>query len=369
MTLITGVGYSEHRNPEQAGRIAAQQALERAGIEKPDSVFLFGSIGYRQEVLLRAVRAATGNAPVSGCSVEGIIVPGAVHETNFAATVCAVESDELSFRNAVATGMSRDADAVGREVGQALGLASAPDPLLLVTLADGLTLNFDGVLRGLMQGCPSPHHVPMVGGTASDHWSFHQTFQYCNDAVVGLGGLWLPKPWSARVLSAENLETMVGGGAGERSDAHHRARLSRSISRILYVEDEDANWEVTQLSLRGRFELTRARNSREACERVGERAFDLILMDIQLAGSDLSGIELTEALTGRRTEGLPSYAAGVRVEMPIVFVTAYSSLYSRGELLAGGAQELISKPVDFTHLLMVISRLMVKGALAERKGI
>ncbi len=156
---------------------------------------------------------------------------------------------------------------------------------------------------------------------------------------VGLGGLWLPKPGSARVLS-------------------------RSISRVLYVEDEDANWEVTQLSLRGKYELVRARTSREAFERLSAQAFDLILMDIQLAGSDLSGIAVAEALTGRRTEGLPSYACGIRASAPIVFVTAYSSLYSREDLLASGAQELITKPVDFAHLLMVISRLMVKGALA-----
>lgn len=193
-------------------------------------------------------------------------------------------------------------------------------------------------------------------------------YHYNKRRVVGLGGLWLPKPWSARLLSAENLESMMGSAGVEHSDATPgRTRLSRSVSRILYVEDEDANWEVTQLSLRGKYDLVRARNSREACEQLTQGAFDLILMDIQLAGSDLSGIELTEVLTGRRTVGVPEYASGLRVEMPIVFVTAYSSLYARGELLASGAQELITKPVDFTHLLMVISRLMVRGALAEKR--
>lgn len=203
-------------------------------------------------------------------------------------------------------------------------------------------------------------HIPVFVSTA-----YHQNKR----RVVGLGGLWLPKPWSARVLSAENLESMMaalptGDRGGEGPEPRPRSRLSRSISRVLYVEDEDANWEVTQLSLRGKCELVRARTSREAFERVSEQVFDLILMDIQLAGSDLSGIAVAEALTGRRREGLPSYASGIRTSTPIVFVTAYSSLHSREDLIASGAQELITKPVDFAHLLMVISRLMARGTLA-----
>lgn len=212
-----------------------------------------------------------------------------------------------------------------------------------------------------LQRDPQTARVPVFVSTA---------YHYNKGRAVGLGGLWLPKPWSARVLSAANLERMVGrvGGGAEEEAArglHQRSPLSRSVSRILYVEDEDANWEVTQLSLRGKYDLVRARDSREACERLSTERFDLILMDIQLAGSDLSGIELTEALTGRRTEGLPDYVRGVRARAPIVFVTAYSSLYSREDLLASGGRELIAKPVDFAHLLMVVSRLIVKGALSE----
>ena len=67
------------------------------------------------------------------------------------------------------------------------------------------------------------------------------------------------------------------------------------------------------------------------------------------------------------TDGLPDYAQGVHTACPIVMVTAYSSLYAREELLAAGARDLVVKPVDFTHLLMVISRLIVKGALSGER--
>jgi hypothetical protein len=65
-----GVGMSRHHNPNVAGREAAEQALEKAGISKPDFVLVFGSIGYDQHSLVRAIRETTGGAPLTGCSTQ-----------------------------------------------------------------------------------------------------------------------------------------------------------------------------------------------------------------------------------------------------------------------------------------------------------
>jgi hypothetical protein len=69
MATRAGVGMSRHHNPTVAGREAAEQALQRADVERPDFVFMFASIGYDQHSLLRAVRESTRDAPLSGCSV------------------------------------------------------------------------------------------------------------------------------------------------------------------------------------------------------------------------------------------------------------------------------------------------------------
>ena len=53
MATKAGVGMSRHHNPNVAGREAAEQALEKAGVSKPDFVFMFGSVGYDQRSLLR----------------------------------------------------------------------------------------------------------------------------------------------------------------------------------------------------------------------------------------------------------------------------------------------------------------------------
>ena len=73
MTTKAGVGMSRHHNPNLAGREAAEQALKKAGVVKPDFVFMFASLGYDQHSVLRAVREATGGAPLTGCSAEGTI--------------------------------------------------------------------------------------------------------------------------------------------------------------------------------------------------------------------------------------------------------------------------------------------------------
>src|SRR5215213_3009484 len=102
MATKAGVGMSYHHNPNVAGREAAQQALKKAGLSKPDFVFVFGSIGYDQQSLLRAVRETTRGAPLTGCSAEGTINGDDADESNFSVVVTAISSDELRWRNGLA---------------------------------------------------------------------------------------------------------------------------------------------------------------------------------------------------------------------------------------------------------------------------
>jgi CheY-like chemotaxis protein len=89
-------------------------------------------------------------------------------------------------------------------------------------------------------------------------------------------------------------------------------------------------------------------------------------MDVQLAGSEYNGIEICEILSGLKPEEeLCDFAKGIRTDIPIVIVTAYASLYTKEQMLKSGAKDFITKPVDFTHLLIVLSRLMIKGAVSE----
>ena len=207
--------------------------------------------------------------------------------------------------------------------------------------------------------------IPVIVSTA---------YHYNRKKAEHAGGIWLPKPWSANKLSAKNLEALLiehcpdnhSSTFDASSGGLRKPRLTDLVSRILYVEDEDANFEVTALSLRGKYQLSRARDAREAFEAIANNDFDLILMDIQLARSEYNGVEICEILNGKwNDDDLLDFAKGVRTDIPIVVVTAYASLYNKEKLLESGAKDFVAKPVDFTHLLIVLSRLMVKGAVSE----
>jgi CheY-like chemotaxis protein len=130
---------------------------------------------------------------------------------------------------------------------------------------------------------------------------------------------------------------------------------------ILYVEDEDENWLVAELLLRRSYNLLRARDDREACALINEKrdAIEAVLMDIQLAGSVLDGLKLTRLLKGRLgASEMPSYARMVRkIDVPVIFVTAYGSRYTESDLIASGGDAMLPKPVDFVQLTSTLSRL------------
>lgn len=131
------------------------------------------------------------------------------------------------------------------------------------------------------------------------------------------------------------------------------------LARILYVEDEDSNWQVTELHLRDRYHLVRAQNSAEAFSLLARERFDLILLDIQLSGSMLDGIQICRSIR----EGIrASREQRERVQhTPIVFVTAYSARYDKQALIDAGGDDVVTKPVDYTRLLLVSSRLLVRA--------
>lgn len=134
------------------------------------------------------------------------------------------------------------------------------------------------------------------------------------------------------------------------------------LPTVLYVEDEDVNWEVTEQSVRDRYKLTRARSAEEAVQLLSTKRFDLILMDIQLSGSSIDGLQLTMALRGK--SGARRSVGGMavpRIDTPIVFVTAYSARYARADLLSAGGNDLVNKPISITGLLLVMGRLSMRA--------
>jgi hypothetical protein len=188
MTINAGVGMSRHHNPNLAGHEAAQQALEKAGVSKPDFVFMFASIGYDQPSLVRAVREITGGAPLAGCSAEGTINGDDADESNFSVVVTAISSEELQWTNGIVPGLEDDPRAVGKQVAQDLLPNLSADAIGLFVFPDGLTDYLEPFFAGLKENLPSDRFLPLWGGGAGNNVSVEEpTYQYCDDEVISGG--------------------------------------------------------------------------------------------------------------------------------------------------------------------------------------
>jgi CheY-like chemotaxis protein len=149
---------------------------------------------------------------------------------------------------------------------------------------------------------------------------------------------------------------------GAASGRHEAPSLPRRL--VLYVEDDEGNRQVATVRLERKYDLLCAATDREACKILQEHGarLELILMDIELQGSALNGIDLTQLIRGKlNVPNLPDYAAKVQpLQTPILFVTAYDERYRKPELLAVGADEVIAKPIDFVALHTAMARVYVR---------
>jgi len=131
------------------------------------------------------------------------------------------------------------------------------------------------------------------------------------------------------------------------------------FSRILVVDDQRANVEMMAGVLEARgYIVDRALSAEQALARVAEAQPDLMVSDILMPGVD--GYELV-----RRLRASPATAL-----LPVVLVT---SLESQGERIKGlevGADDFLSKPVNWEELFArVRSLLRVKALQDELKEV
>lgn len=235
MNTQAGVGISHHRNPKVAGQEAATQALHAAGIEQPDFVFLYASVGYKQSILLESVRQTTSHAPLCGCSGEGIIVQNEIDESNFSVAVMVIRSDEISFRNGIVCGIKETSEQAGQDIATAIIPHIQENAKALFVFPDGLTCNFDQLQTGIEQTMQPHRSLPLFGGLAADNWDGKQTYQYCNDQVVSDGVAWVLLSGNVQILSN------VNHGCLPLGIAH---TITRSEENVIYEIDNKPALEV-----------------------------------------------------------------------------------------------------------------------------
>jgi two-component system response regulator HydG len=121
---------------------------------------------------------------------------------------------------------------------------------------------------------------------------------------------------------------------------------------ILIVDDDPAHRTMLRTLLTGwGYAISEADDGSSAIEIVHEQPFDLILMDIRMI--KVSGLEALVEIKA------------FNPAIPIIIMTAYSSVETAVEALKNGAYDYLTKPLDFDELRLTMERAMEHRQLRE----
>ncbi|MEA3179346.1 MAG: two-component system, cell cycle response regulator DivK [Gammaproteobacteria bacterium] len=117
--------------------------------------------------------------------------------------------------------------------------------------------------------------------------------------------------------------------------AHEAKRAGLTTARVLIVDDNAMNIALARIVLEGEnFEVEAAADGLQAMQKVASFRPELILMDIQIPGSD--GLELTQTLKRDPT---------TRHILVIAF-TAFAGHGDEAKLRTAGCDGSLAKPID-----------------------
>ncbi|HKJ04071.1 MAG TPA: sigma-54 dependent transcriptional regulator [Geopsychrobacteraceae bacterium] len=128
--------------------------------------------------------------------------------------------------------------------------------------------------------------------------------------------------------------------------------MKTSASRILLVDDDKAHRSMLKAHLGGEgYGLVEAEDGDVAVHLVKENQFDLILLDLKM----------------KRMGGMEALAKihQLKPKLPVVIITAFSSIETAVEAMKKGAFDYITKPVDADALLQTVERSLEVSRLKE----
>jgi two-component system, sensor histidine kinase and response regulator len=166
------------------------------------------------------------------------------------------------------------------------------------------------------------------------------------DAPARAGVVALRKPFSPDQLRAALADAVAT--SRDRAPAPDRARQSARPLRVLVVDDSATNLSIAcSLLERWGHVVTRRDDGRAAVAAVRDAPYDLVLMDVRMAGVD--GLEATRLIRAAEP------AAGPRV--PIVAMTASAMKGDRELCLDAGMDGYLAKPIDADELFALVERV------------
>lgn len=126
------------------------------------------------------------------------------------------------------------------------------------------------------------------------------------------------------------------------------------MKRILLVEDNAANRKLAGGHLlRAGYEVRAVASADEALALALAEHFDLVVMDIQLSGTD--GLTATRLLR----------ASPVTRGIPVLAMTAHAMCGDEERIRAAGCDAYLAKPMAYKDFLETVSTLLASGRRNE----
>ncbi|MCR5878609.1 response regulator [Phenylobacterium sp. J367] len=124
-------------------------------------------------------------------------------------------------------------------------------------------------------------------------------------------------------------------------------------ARILIVDDVADNRTILGRRFQRRgYEIAEADSGKGALEMIGREEFDVVLLDVMMP--DMNGLEVLRRIREKHTD----------VQLPVIMVTGKTESSDIVEALTAGANDYITKPVDFAVALARVST-QVRSRQAE----
>ncbi len=130
---------------------------------------------------------------------------------------------------------------------------------------------------------------------------------------------------------------------------------SETVGNILIVDDIDDNRAIlARRFVRQQFSVSEACNGTEAIQMIDAGNFDVVLMDVMMP--DMSGIDAVRIIRQKHDAA----------NLPIIMVTAKIQSEDIVEALTAGANDYVTKPVDFAVALARINTQLARKRATER---
>jgi len=119
-----------------------------------------------------------------------------------------------------------------------------------------------------------------------------------------------------------------------------------SVKTVLIVENDPINMLIAHKFLEDRFDVDSSFSGEKALEMIAEKAYDVVIMDINLGEDTLDGIEAMKRIREMQD----------REQTGVFAITSYAMHEDKDRFLNLGFDEYFAKPYDKNILIQAIER-------------